>query len=144
MSTTDLGRLAAETPIKQRPEPISVRLRTLLLPLASLRLTVVLFAISIVLVLAGTLAQIDHDIWYVVHNYFRTWFARIDFQVFFPRDWEIPGRFYFPGGWLIGAALGTNLVAAHALRFKVAAQGKTLCRYRSDLAGYSKWFGRHR
>ena len=86
--------------------------------MASLRLTVVLFALSIVLVLAGTLAQVDHDIWYVVKGYFRTWLAWIDFQIFFPRAWDVPGGFYFPGGWLIGGALGLNLVAAHALRFK--------------------------
>ncbi|NOZ39825.1 MAG: cytochrome c biogenesis protein CcsA [Planctomycetes bacterium] len=126
MSTTDLGRLAAETSVTQRSELTSVSFRTLLLPLASLRLTVVLFALSLILVLAGTLAQIDHEIWYVVHNYFRAWFAWIDFQVFFPRDWKLPGGFWFPGGWLIGAALGTNLLLAHALRFKVAAKGSTL------------------
>ena len=126
MSTTDLGRLDDDAPVTQRSELTSVSLRTLLLPLASLRLTVVLFALSLVLVLAGTLAQIDHEIWYVVHNYFRAWFAWIDFQVFFPRAWELPGGFWFPGGWLIGAALGTNLLLAHALRFKVAAKGTAL------------------
>ena len=96
------------------------------MPLASLRLTVVLFALSLVLVLAGTLAQIDHDIWYVVKNYFRTYVAWIDFQVFLPRALDVPGGFYFPGGWLLGGAMGANLLAAHGLRFKVTAQGKTL------------------
>ena len=126
MSTTDLGRLAGDASATQPSEISNVGLRTLLMPLASLRLTVVLFAISLILVLAGTLAQIDHEIWYVVHNYFRTWFAWIDFQVFFPRAWDLPGGFWFPGGWLVGAALGTNLLAAHALRFKVAAKGSSL------------------
>ena len=126
MSTTDLGRLAAETPATQRSELTSVSLRALLLPLASLRLTAVLFALSLFLVLAGTLAQIDHEIWYVVKNYFRTWSAWIDFQVFFPRDMQLQGRFWFPGGWLLGAALGTNLLVAHALRFKVTAKGSSL------------------
>ena len=73
--------------------------------LASLRLTVVLFALSIFLVFAGTLAQIDHDVWDVVnHSYFRVWFAYIELQaferlvqMFCPRhDWNLGGGFYFP------------------------------------------------
>lgn len=46
-------------------------LRRFFMPLASLRLTVFLFALSIFVVLAGTTAQTDHDIWKVVHDYFR-------------------------------------------------------------------------
>ncbi len=98
----------------------------LLLPLASLRLTVVLFALSIVLVLAGTLAQIDYDIWYVVANYFRCWFALIELKIFFPRAWDVPGMFPLPGGWLVGGALGVNLLAAHATRFRVTGKGRSL------------------
>src|SRR5690349_11730330 len=50
---------------------------------ASLRLTVVLFALSIFLVFAGTLAQVDNDVWEVVrHTYFRTWVAHVQFQAF--------------------------------------------------------------
>jgi len=101
-------------------------LSLLLLPLASLRLTVVLFAISIILVLAGTLAQIDYDIWYVVANYFRCWIAWIELKIFFPRSWDVPGSFPFPGGWLVGGMLGVNLLAAHAIRFRVAGSGRRL------------------
>ena len=130
MSTTDLGRNADGSPVPKHRELSGISgwsaIRTMLLPLAALRLTVVLFACSIVLVLAGTLAQIDHEIWYVVKNYFRTWVAWIDFQVFFPRDWKLTGSFPFPGGWSLGVALGTNLVTAHALRFKVTAKGTSL------------------
>ncbi|HEY2893783.1 MAG TPA: hypothetical protein VGJ16_06215, partial [Pirellulales bacterium] len=104
----------------------------LLMPLTSLRLTVALFAISIFLIFAGTLAQVDKDIWEVVNQYFRTYFAWIDFQVFFPPAFfagsapTVAGGFWFPGGWLIGGAMGVNLVAAHALRFKVQARGARL------------------
>ena len=102
--------------------------------LASLRLTVVLFALAIFLVFAGTLAQVDHGIWDVVnHTYFRVWFARVDFlafarlvQMFFPVEWPVSGGFYFPGGKLIGGLLLVNLLAAHAVRFKVAANGTRL------------------
>ena len=93
---------------------------------ASLRLTVVLFAMAIFIVLAGTLAQIDKDIWQVVHEYFRTGIAWIDFQIFFPRSMHVPGGFFFPGGWLIGLAMAINLVAAHAVRFKIQSKGARL------------------
>ena len=42
------------------------------------------------------------------------------------RRLEPHGGFYFPGGKMIGLALLVNLVAAHAVRFKVAAEGKRL------------------
>ena len=104
--------------------------------LASLRLTVVLFALSIFLVFAGTLAQVDHDVWDVVnHSYFRVWFAHIELQaferlvqMFCPRsDWNLAGGFYFPGRQICSAwLLLVNLFAAHAVRFKVAASGTRL------------------
>lgn len=102
-----------------------------LMPLASLRLTVVLFVAAIFLVFAGTMAQVDKDIWDVVKLYFRTYVAWIDFQIFFPpaftgTRWEVPGGFYFPGGFTIGALMFLNLIAAHALRFKVQARGTRL------------------
>ncbi|MAT68322.1 MAG: hypothetical protein CMJ58_02245 [Planctomycetaceae bacterium] len=93
---------------------------------ASLRLTVMLFALSIILVLAGTLAQIDHDIWYVVHEYFRSWVAWIELQVFFPRAWDVGGVIPFPGGWTLGTLLAVNLLAAHIVRFKIAGHGRQL------------------
>src|SRR3954471_4996338 len=108
--------------------------RTLAL-LASLRLTVVLFAGSIFLIFVGTLAQKDHDVWEVVNSlYFSRWFALVEFRVFerlaqiFSKtiDWNLAGGFYFPGGKLIGSLLLVNLAAAHAGRFKVAASGRRL------------------
>ncbi len=90
--------------------------------LASLKVTVTMFAMAIVVVLAGTLAQVDKGIWIVVREYFRTPITWIDFQLFFPRDWNVPGGFYFPGGFTIGAILFANLLAAHISRFKVQAR----------------------
>ncbi|HBN74331.1 MAG TPA: hypothetical protein DD473_00630, partial [Planctomycetaceae bacterium] len=73
-------------------------------------------------------AQVEKDIWDVVAGYFRCWVAWIDFQVFFPKTWvpnmqNIPGGFWFPGGWMIGGLMAINLLTAHALRFKVQAKG---------------------
>src|ERR1700761_6550401 len=59
-------------------------IKRILEPLASLRLTVALFAVSIFLILAGTFAQVDKDIWEVIGQYFRCWFAWISFPIFFP------------------------------------------------------------
>ncbi len=98
-------------------------LRQLLLPLASLKLTVALFAMAIFIVFTGTLAQIDKDIWEVMGDYFRTPVAWIELQVFVPRSMHVPGGFYFPGGFAIGLAMLVNLVAAHSLRFTIQARG---------------------
>lgn len=112
--------------------------------LASLRLTVVLFALSIFLIFVGTLAQKDHDVWQVVNDsYFRVWFARVDFlaferlvQLFFKGvAWDLAGGFYFPGGKLLGSLLLANLAAAHAMRFKVAAEGRRLNAGLATIAG---------
>lgn len=88
--------------------------------LASLKLTVVLFALAMVLVFAGTLAQIDEGIWTAVAKYFRSLYVWIPLGIFFRRDLNVPGGFPFPGGWLIGGVLLVNLLAAHAVRFKVS------------------------
>src|SRR5262245_46011589 len=89
--------------------------------LASLKLTVVLMLMSMVLVLAGTLAQIDQGVWQVVDKYFWSSFVWIPLQIFFPRSMQIPtwGGFPFLGGKLLGFLLLINLLAAHATRFKI-------------------------
>lgn len=90
----------------------------------SLKLTVVLLALSMVLVLAGTLAQVDKGIWTVVDQYFRCLIAWIDLPVFFPRAWDIPSiRIPFPGGFLIGFLLVANLIAVHWVNFRIQATG---------------------
>ncbi len=131
MSTTELGRFEASSPARTLTAAdagVLELVRTLLKPLASLRLTVTLLTLSLVLVLAGTLAQIDRDVWYIVRAYFQTWVAWIELRIFFPRDWGISEAvvFPFPGGKLVGAALAANLLAAHGVRFKVAARGGRL------------------
>jgi hypothetical protein len=98
--------------------------------IASLKVTVVLFALSIVLVFLGTLAQVDEGIWTVLTRYFRTGIAWIPLQallrfaqvfLFVPKDLEIASEwaFPYPGGWLLGGLLLLNLVAAHAVRFRI-------------------------
>lgn len=99
--------------------------------LASLKLTVFLFALSIFLVLVGTLAQDKVGIWEVMQKYFRSYVVRVPFNVFFPKAWapswqDVPGGFIFFGGRSLGIALAVNLLAAHLIRFKVRGRGMAL------------------
>ncbi len=135
-----------ESPVSSRPDTSSSSWRQALQPLASLKLTVALFGLSIFLILAGTFAQVDKDIWQVIDEYFRCWFAWIDFQLFFPPSFspsrvQVPGGIWFPGGWLIGTAMAVNLLAAHAIRFKTQAKGSRLTLGLAALAmgGLSTW-----
>lgn len=152
----DLEHVAdvTERPEHREPRQMSAwdMVKLVLEPVSSLRLTVVLFAFSIALILAGTFAQVDKDIWEVIGQYFRCWFAWIPFVIFFPPSFvpEMPanpeeitafgrmcvstmqglkslaaslGGIWFPGGKLLGLLLGANLLAAHTVRFKAQARG---------------------
>ena len=73
--------------------------KTLLKPLASLRLTVVLIVLAMLLIYAGTWAQIDTGIWQVQKQYFHSLFTWVDFATLLPRParangWKPPGGFF--------------------------------------------------
>src|ERR1700677_1709832 len=88
---------------------------------ASLRITVTLFALSIFLVYFGTWAQKDAGIWTVVNQYFRSLIVWIPLRVLLMHSVDsIGGSIPYPGGWLLGTLLLVNLLAAHAIRFKVS------------------------
>jgi hypothetical protein len=74
--------------------------------LTSLKLTIICLAAAMVLIFAGTLAQVHLGIHEAQQRYFQSFF------VWWPpesRGLRIP---VFPGGHLIGAVLLVNLVAA--------------------------------
>jgi len=82
--------------------------------LTSLKLTIICLVAAMVLIFAGTLAQVHLGIHEAQQRYFQSFF------VWWPPDsrgLRIP---VFPGGHLIGAVLLVNLVAAHAKRFRWA------------------------
>jgi ABC-type transport system involved in cytochrome c biogenesis permease subunit/DNA-binding transcriptional MerR regulator len=56
-------------------------------PLGSLKVAVVSFALAIVLILIGTLAQVNRDIWEVLEVYFKVWWTWVDVSILFPRSW---------------------------------------------------------
>src|ERR1700679_3373631 len=102
-------------------------LKRILTPFASLKLTVVLLAMSMVLIYAGTWAQIDSGIWQVQDKYFHSFWCWISFQTLLPRP--SPGQlgisahcptifgfkldgFPMLGGMTVGTLLLVNLLAA--------------------------------
>lgn len=85
--------------------------------LASLRVTVTLFALSIFLIFAGTLAQTQAGIWAVMENYFRTAIAWIEIRPLTFGLVDSDSAFPYPGGWILGGLVLLNLLAAHLMRF---------------------------
>jgi len=83
-----------------------------LLRLASLRLTVILFALSIIVVFAGTLAQVRLGIDQAISVYFRSWVV----------TWDVPGLGLplpvLPGGWTLVVLLLANMGAAWSRHFR--------------------------
>lgn len=110
-----------KTFLQKSQSPVVVALRLI----ASLKITVTLFFLSALLVWFGTLAQTQSGLWTVVDEYFRSAFVMIKFdifEIFFPSaEGTFKGAFPFPGGWLLGALLLTNLLAAHTVTFKFKA-----------------------
>lgn len=122
----DLPAITAPRAHRRRSVGLATRILT---PIASLRVTVWLFTLALVLVFCGTLAQVDQGIWTVLNTYFRSALVWIPLQIFvqfgqiffgLSPTLKVPGSFPFPGGWLIGGLLLANLLAAHAVRFKLS------------------------
>jgi len=80
----------------------------------SLKLTIVLLALSIILIFAATLDQVNLGIWAVQQKYFHSLFV-----LWRVGDIPVP---VFPGGYLIGGLLLINLISAQVYRFKFTAK----------------------
>jgi hypothetical protein len=80
--------------------------------LTSLRLTVVLLALGILLVFVGTVAQADEGLYVAQERYFKHWW--VWGITFFGHKLPLP----LPGGYLLGVLLLINLLAAHIKRFQ--------------------------
>lgn len=79
--------------------------------LVSLRLTVALLILGILLVFAATLDQTNLGIWGIQQKWFHSFVVMQDV-----RGIILP---VFPGGYLLGGLLLLNLVGAHLYRFKL-------------------------
>jgi hypothetical protein len=100
-------------------EPLKKRsfFKQLLIPVSSLRLTVVLLGLSMILIFVGTILQVKYGLYEAQERYFRSWIAWLDVAPY-SKDFEhikIP----FPGGMLLGSLLLLNLIAAHARRLQL-------------------------
>lgn len=122
-----------------RPKGAYPAWKRMLRPLASLRLTIVLFVFSLLLVFYGTLAQKEKDIWDVVHEYFWSWvvFVPNSLNRLFINNFVVQAfvetaaettvsegtggiAFPLPGGKLLFWALLINLMSAHLVRFSIS------------------------
>ena len=104
------ARVSHLSPISLCPvKRLTALLRDLRDIFVSLKLTVVLLLLSIILILVATLDQVNLGIWVVQAKYFNT------FIVYWPvGDLTLA---VFPGGYTLGGLLLLNLFAAHAYRF---------------------------
>lgn len=110
-----------------KASPVWLVLKTL----GSLKITVVMFALGILILFFGTLAQDEQNLAEVKRLYFNSWIAIVPVDVLFPitvfpHDARYPGVFPLPGGALIGLIMLVNLVAAKVTRFSVNAKGGRL------------------
>ena len=86
--------------------------RTILDFFASLKLTVWLMGLSMLLILLGTLEQVHWGVWHVQKEYFSAWYC------LYPINPTAAIRIPLPGGFLLGGLLVLNLIFAHVRHFK--------------------------
>lgn len=85
-------------------------IKSLFLRLSSLKLSVVVLTLFLIIVFVGTLAQVDLGIYYAQKKYFQSFFVFYDLGVI-----RYP---ILPGGYLLGWLFSINLVAAMLVKFK--------------------------
>jgi len=105
--------------------------KAIIMPLASLKLTVFLLVLAVFITFVATLDQTRSDVYIVKMKHFDNLFVEVPFQTFFVPRWfpnhqNIPGSFFLPSGLSVLVMMLMNLSAAHLLRFRLQAKGKQL------------------
>jgi len=149
MSSPAISDIRSRVAQSSAEDSLAESFATVMHGLASLKLTVTLFALGIFVVLVGTLAQQEASIGQVVQDYFHAWLMWVDVNLLFPKmflPWipviHIPApafvtsatggyitnfhTFPAPGGLVVGSLMSVNLLAAHGWRFKVQTRGMRL------------------
>ncbi|MCA9213713.1 MAG: cytochrome c biogenesis protein CcsA [Planctomycetales bacterium] len=108
-----------------KSNPLNAAILAALKPLASLKLTVASFVASILLILVGTLAQVDSEIWRVMADYFKPWWISIPAEVIFPSTWFPDLEPKTAAMVLAGASFVTALVTAFFIWLN-SEQGKNI------------------
>lgn len=81
--------------------------------LTSLRLTVALLVLCVILVFLGTVAQVHEGLWEAQTRWFKSFVVIRNAG----DAWWVPP--FFPGGYTLGFGLLFNLLAAHIMRFQL-------------------------
>ncbi len=88
---------------------------------SSLKLTVVLLSLSLILIFFGTLDQVQYGIWHTQELYFESFLVVWTFPEHAPLGQHLHWiHIPMPGGYLLGGMLLINLLAAHFNRFKLS------------------------
>src|SRR5437868_14902761 len=85
-TTLPVSTVHPRLPVVARAASPATILHDAMQALASLKLTVALFAYGIFVVYVGTTAQQEADIWQVVRDYFHAWVIRLDVNLLFPKS----------------------------------------------------------
>jgi len=144
MSAVSPDSFAAAPDYAKASRPLSAldMLDRVLAVLGSQKIAVAMFAYGIFVILVGTLAQVDKDIWQVVPEYFRAWIMWVDINLFFPPsffpEWRKVSMPLFtwrelefdlcvipmPGGMFVGVTMILNMLFAHT-RWLLSIKAKT-------------------
>ncbi len=105
--------------------------QAILAPMSSLRLTVSLLGLSVLVTFLITLQQSSRDMWEIKTEHFNSLMVEVPFQSIVVQRWfpdadPIPGSFVVPSGLTLIVLLLMNLISAHLLRFRLQASGVRL------------------
>ncbi len=131
MATNVLPQTKTARPNKNKALTMTDRVQVVLTPLASLRLTIVLLAVSVFAIFIITLQQATHDMWEIKSQHYSSLLVTVPFEEvlvdrWFPDAPFVPGAFVMPSGLTLIVLLLMNLTAAHLLRFRLQAEGVKL------------------
>ena len=105
--------------------------QAILTPLSSLKLTVTLLFLSVLVTFLITLQQSNRDMWEIKSEHYGSLVVQVPFQSivverWFPNAPPIPGSFFVPSGFSLIVLMLMNLTSAHLLRFRLQASGARL------------------